>query len=310
MSFYIEEQDALSNILESLGLKVEIYAHGEVCGRWAVDTSGNKRMPFHLLANGRTWLHQQDKSATLLSAGDLVLFPRDVEHVISSEQTRPEQSLISETEQAIRCNIDNAPSSEQSATTLICGAFEFSNKGAWPLLDALPESVLMDVSLQSQNLKLRKLVELLVLELEQRSSGCFVAINHIAHLIFVEILRNQMQQGVSDGLLSALADPQIGKALNLIHGSSQTAWTIESLAQQVAMSRSVFAALFKQKTNMTPIKYLTEWRMRQARELLRTSQRSIDDIAEALGYSSEASFRKAFKFSSECSPSQYRKKQC
>jgi len=305
---YLDSSDALSQILTSLGLQVDVYAHREVCGHWAIDTSGSKKMPFHLVAHGRAWLHlDSDKSnPILLSAGDLVLFPRDVEHVITSEAEQPDVALLKETEEQAFCEVD--PDSQ--STTLICGAFEFTSKGAWPLLDALPESVIIDLSQQSQNPQLRKLIELLIMELESRHTGCFAAVSHIAHLIFIDVLRTQMSNELSSGLLAALADPHIGKALNLIHSSPEKPWTIESLASEVAMSRSVFASLFKEKTEMTPIKYLTDWRMREACELLRNTQKGIFDIAESLGYSSEAAFRKAFKASTGCSPAQYRKREC
>lgn len=300
---YIDEKDALSQILSSLGLKVEVYAHGQVCGQWAINTSGSKRMPFHLVAYGRAWLHQGDQPPVLLSSGDLVLFPRDSEHVITSEAERPDHSLIDATQAVDACDID----SSQEVTTLICGAFEFSSKGAWPLLDALPESLVVDWSQQSQTGQLRRLIELLILELQQREAGCLAAINHIAHLIFIDLLRSQIQQGLNSGLLAAFADPYIGKALNLIHNALETPWTIESLALEVGMSRSVFAGLFKEKTGMTPIRYLTDWRMHEAKAQLSNTQKSIVDIAESLGYSSEAAFRKAFKAATQYSPAQYRK---
>ncbi|WKD50643.1 AraC family transcriptional regulator [Microbulbifer spongiae] len=297
---YLDNKDALSKILQGLGLKVDVYAHGDFCGHWAIDTSGSRRMPFHLLTLGKAWLHRPEQEPTLLTAGDLVLFPYDHQHVMSSESKTPPEEQV------------NQPIDQQQAASanMVCGFFEFSSRIAWPLLDAMPPAVILDFQVQSCQPQIRTIVDLLINELQTREMGCFAAANHLAYLLFIEVLRLQMHRTEQHGLLGALADPKIGKALNLIHNEPEKPWTLDSLAHAVAMGRTAFVNRFRDLVNITPMQYLTQWRMRGAQECLLTSQRSIAAIAEEAGYQSEAAFRKAFKQVTGCSPGQYRKQEC
>lgn len=71
------------------------------------------------------------------------------------------------------------------------------------------------------------------------------------------------------------------------------------------MSRTAFALRFKEVTGLTPMAYLTRWRMLQAAEKLTTSRLSLAEISSSLGYESEKSFSAAFKKVMHCSPRQY-----
>jgi len=136
-----------------------------------------------------------------------------------------------------------------------------------------------------------------VLRLDLRAKpGFYSVIDQMAFLIFVEVMRQQVQnKTLNTGVLSALFDPKLGRALNAIHQRPETRWTLESLAEEAHMSRSSFADAFSKSTGLSPMKYLTQWRMSEARRLLKTTQLSIAQISEQSGYESEEAFRKAFK---------------
>lgn len=95
--------------------------------------------------------------------------------------------------------------------------------------------------------------------------------------------------------IPALGDPHIGAALSTIHRSPESLWTVESLARKVGMSRSAFAAQFKQLVGEPPLQYLARWRMTSAAALLRDSRLGLREIAGRVGYDGEASFLRAFK---------------
>mgnify|MGYP003704716441 CR=1 FL=1 len=97
------------------------------------------------------------------------------------------------------------------------------------------------------------------------------------------------------GWLRALSDPQIGRALALIHERPGDPWTVESLAEAVAMSRSAFAARFSELVEEPPLTYLTRWRMQRASRLLRAGGDTVAAVAAKVGYDAEAAFSKAFK---------------
>ena len=279
--------DALCELLRWMRLKAEVYIHADFQGCWAVDTSGDRHVPFHLVHSGKSWLHLPGEEPRLLSAGDLVVFPHDAQHYLSSEDESPEQYLVDQP--------TGSDKSQGKITGLTCGHFEFGNKAHWPLLDSLPPAIVLELSDTSRLANTRSLIQLLVSELELAAPGSKVAVEHLAHVLFIHILRSQLDKGLPSGLLKALFDPKIGNALSLIHTRMEHNWTLESLALEVGMSRAVFATEFKRLTGQTAMAYLTEWRMMHATELLQTTELAIVDISERCGYQSDAAFRKSFK---------------
>ena len=107
------------------------------------------------------------------------------------------------------------------------------------------------------------------------------------------------------GWLRALNDPQVGKSLRLIHEKPADSWTVEALADGVAMSRSGFAEKFSSLVGEPPLSYLTRWRMLLAADRLLHSREPISVIAPALGYESESAFSTAFKRVMGCAPRRY-----
>jgi AraC family transcriptional activator of mtrCDE len=299
-NIYLENPDALSAVLTGLELNAEVYVDGDFCGAWAVDTSGSRRIPFHLIGRGEAWLHMGEHSAKMLSCGDLVVFPGDAQHVIAHSGERPPKESI---------NAEWA-SDDGPVTNLICGFFEFKNRSAWPLLDSLSPVIHIDMSSMSMSSTVRSLLDLMMAELKRREPGFSVAINHLASLLFVQVLRQQIQYGeVDTGMLAALFDEKISKALAAIHNHPEQHWTLDSLATQSAMGRSSFAQKFNELAGMPPMQYLTKWRMREAQTLLKTTTLSIAHIAERCGYDSETAFRKAFKKTIGTPPGQARRAQ-
>lgn len=284
-NIYLNEPDPLSVLLTNLNLTAEVYVNGDFCGTWAVDTAGSKRIPFHLISSGEAWLHFEGQEAQSLNAQDLVIFPHDSHHVISNSKQKPKDELI------------NAPlQAEGEVTSMTCGFFEFRNPALFPLLDALPNVIVLAPEQKQSYDKLAGLIALMQLELKQSRAGFYTTIDHIAFLMFVEVLRLQMEnQTIGQGLLTALFDPKLGKALNAIHQQPENNWTLETLAQEALMSRSTFADKFNKVLGQTPMKYLSLWRMSQARKWLQTTQMSVAQIADKTGYATEAAFRKAYK---------------
>ena len=279
--------DALSDILRRTRLTAEIYARPDYCGTWAVDTSGQRKVAFHLIQQGSAWLHLEgDATAEPLVTGDLVLFPGDAPHIVSSSSRRPEDSQV-----------NRPPPAELTGpvTSLLCGFFEFRDKSAWRLLDGLPDVVRLDLRQRDSVAGTTALLQLIVGELNRNDPGTDAVINQLASVLFVHVLRSQMATGLTDGLLLALADPKIGKVLNLLHTDLAASWTVSQMAQEAAMSRAAFAKRFGELVGVTPIRYLTEWRMNEARNLLERTDASVFDIALQVGYQSEAAFRKAFR---------------
>jgi AraC-like DNA-binding protein len=113
-------------------------------------------------------------------------------------------------------------------------------------------------------------------------------------MIFVQVLRLYLHEGEAVGWLFALSDRHVGAAIAAMHRQPARRWTVAELADEVGMSRSVFAARFGALVGEGPIEYLTRWRMLLAGRRLSQGE-SVGTIARSLGYESESAFRTAFK---------------
>jgi AraC-like DNA-binding protein len=100
---------------------------------------------------------------------------------------------------------------------------------------------------------------------------------------------------------------QIARAVDLIHSRFQDDLSLDDLARAAAMSRFHFIRCFKVHVGTTPYTYLLQIRLHTAATWLRSSSRSITDIALACGFTSPGRFSEAFRRQYHCSPSAYRR---
>jgi AraC-like DNA-binding protein len=300
--YLADQPDALSTVVSKLDLTAEVYMDGHFCGNWAVNTSGHRKMPFHLIANGEAWLHFKDRAPKRMATGDMVVFPKDDQHIVCNGPEILDEQWINQPPEIFQ-HLTETPD-----TRMICGFFEFRNQISWPLLDSLDSIILLDLQQMSETPSLRLLIDLLVSELQRKGAGFHATINQITFLIFIEILRLQIRRGyVKEGLLAAFFDPKLSEVLNAIHNQPQNSWTLDKLAKLAHMGRSTFAQYFHEKVGIPAVQYLTQWRMTVATNLLKTSDLSIAHIADKVGYETEAAFRKAYKNRVGTTPGKIRK---
>ena len=185
------------------------------------------------------------------------------------------------------------------------GYFGLAGKHAGILLGMLPPIV--HLQKESDKEALRWSIERMMQELREPRPGSFLVLQHLAHMMLVQALRAHLAEGPNGGVgwLFALADEQMGSAINAMHGEPAHPWTLQELAERVGMSRSSFAQKFKETVGSTPIDYLIRWRLLLAGDRLMNSSDSISVISQSLGYESESAFSTAFKRVMGCSPRQY-----
>lgn len=281
--------DALTPVLRQLRLRTNIFLHADFCDVWAVDTSGQKKATFHVVAHGDCWLHFADGEAPiLLRAGDLLVLPRDKPHRISSEPTPPGPDVPL-----------NRPAVDEHAagsTGLICGYFEFESRAWNPIIEALPEAIVLHRSQDSGTESIDTLIRLMIDEAGNAQSGADVMLDRLGDALFILVVRAVMRhESLDPGYLAALADRKLALAFHAMHADPSHPWTLDTLGQAAGMSRAAFASRFHQKVGMTPLNYLTRWRMQLAREWLNDPNLAMIDIAERIGYASEPAFSRAFK---------------
>lgn len=129
-------------------------------------------------------------------------------------------------------------------------------------------------------------------------------------MLFIHSIRAHIgseSEGCKSDLLRAIFDPQIGVALKSMHEKVEHPWTVESRAAACGMSRSAFAARFRDLVGETPLEYLTGWRMQKATEMLQKRDKKLFDVGKSDGYDSDAAFSKAFKRVFGVAPWQYQR---
>ena len=166
------------------------------------------------------------------------------------------------------------------------------------LLAVLPRILTLDPATSPTQLEwLRSTLRLMALEAEGLRPGGETVITRLSDVLVVQALRAWLESdpAAKSGWLGALRDPQIGRAISFIHREPGRLWTVASLADQIPMSRSAFAARFTELVGEPAMSYVTRWRMHLAAAALRGEGATVATLAERFGYRSEAAFARAFK---------------
>jgi len=263
-----------------------------------------------MLSRGNCWLSVEGIPKPIpLTGGDCFLLARGTSIVLrDSPRTRPRWSFR---EIAARANSNVAHYGGGGApTTIVCGSLSFDRASLKPITQLLPSIILIKAD-QAHTLALHNTMQALASELAQQAPGSEVVATRLAEILFIQALRTHIASGEgwrNKGWLRAIFDPQIGTALSAIHDRVNTPWTVESLAEAAGMSRSAFAARFKELLGQAPLEYVTEWRMQKAMQLLEQRDQKLIDVAPSVGYESDAAFSKAFKRVVGANPGKYLKR--
>lgn len=291
-------EDALTHFLTRSRFYAKIHKHSNYCGSWAIDTSGTGQIPFHLIVNGRGWLHIEGCEPKLLQSGDLVLFPRDIPHAVSHSDTSPDRKII---------NAIPAEKTDKPFTSILCGFYVFESDAARLMFNELDEVVILqNTRTNPATVGVGSIIEATILELENNYPGRTAALCDLARLLLLHLLRDHFADGYATGYLAALNDSGISRALLLIHSRYNEDWSLDRLARKTGMSRTSFANKFHRHVGMPAAKYLSLWRMQEATTLLKTTLKSIAQVAELCGYQSPVSFSKAYKNITGKTPKQAR----
>lgn len=276
------EVDTLSEILQLLNLDVDIYHNAKVCGDWRINEHRLGATCFHIVTEGNCRMHVSDNEPVILNCGDLVIFPRELTHLIS-----PIESMTGEQQ-----HLSFKQAEALSGTGLLCGEVIFKHDGSQFLLDALPTYFIIENS--TANHWLSGLLDLIVHESINDQPASKSIINRLSELLFTYALRQYLSDHPDQsGMLAIYGDYRLARAVQCIHQLPQNNWTLESLAKEAGLSRTVFTETFKTVSGWTPGQYLIWWRMQLAWSLLDKGD-SVSQVAEKVGYKSESSFSRAF----------------
>ena len=261
---------------------------------------------FAMLSRGNCWLSMEGIAEPIpLTGGDCFLLARGTPIVMrDSPRTHPGLSFGQLAERAYGNVVHHGGGG--APTTIVCGAMSFERASLKPMTQLLPSFILIKAD-QAHTAALHNTMHALASEMAERAPGSEVVATRLAEVLFIQVLRAHMAAVPerNSGWLRAIFDPQIGTALGAIHGNVNTSWTVESIAAAAGMSRSGFAARFKELLGQTPLEYVTEWRMQKAMWLLDQRDKKLIEIARSVGYDSDAAFSKAFKRVVGANPSDF-----
>lgn len=264
---------------------------------------------YHYLIEGSLIVEVDGEAPIEIVAGEIVILPRNDPHILSSAGAR---LTPTESAQLVKYSSDGGLARIRhggggAPTNIICGFL--ATQGTYnPFLSALPKVLTVDVRKAASRDWIETSVRFAAEELVRGRLAGSSVMSRLSEVLLVEAMR-EYSASLGDGQhgwLRGLKDPQIARALAVIHRDIAAPLTAEDLAREAALSRSAFVEKFSDVIGMPPIRYLTLWRLEAAKRHLQDSRMSIDQIAQTIGYESEEGFRRAFKREVGASPAKWR----
>jgi AraC-like DNA-binding protein len=301
--------DALSEVLRSVRLSGGMFLEASFTAPWCVMSKIDPEdcrpflaaplqvIAYHYVVEGRMLVGIGGHDPVEVRAGETVLLPRNDPHLLcSSIGLRPvyAHDLIQPGNAGGLLRIAHGGGGE--TTRIICG-FLGSDQDRNPLIATLPRILTVDMGLARSSEWIESSLRFAIQGLQQGQLGSSMVVSRLSELMFVEAVRSYAATLPTEqrGWLAGIRDPIIGRALALVHSSLDRPCTAETLARDVALSRSAFSDRFTALVGMPPKRYLTFWRMQVAKDKLRGGRQPIAQIAYQVGYEAEAAFIRAFK---------------
>lgn len=255
------------------------------------------RAQFHFIGRGPVHLRAPSGALHRLDTGDAILLPQGGEHaLLSSPDTACEDVAALDSVDLCPTVCDVRQAACPDSALIFSGCMEFDLGGMQLLVAAMPEVLRADTLLERYP-ELRAMLDAMERESRARRAGFAGILARLADVVSAFIVRAWVECGCGDatGWVQALRDPRLGKVILALHREPGRAWTVAELAAEMGSSRSVFAERFLAVTGMTPVRYLTELRMRLAAQWIGHERQPIESVAYRLGYGSLAAFSRAFK---------------
>lgn len=297
--------DPFSDILKLTRAESLVTGGFTAGGRWAMRFPAPDKIKFFAILRGQCWvLLEGEPQPILFSTGDVGLLSAKRAFVLASD---PEVEPIDAMSVFFGPGKPHAPIGEGNDVEHIGGHVLLNPTSGKLLTHVLPPWIHVPAN-SPQATSFRWLLDQLVQERLQYQPGSQLVSTQLAQLLFVQILRAHLQNNdaLPAGWLRVLGDRRLSPALQLMHGEPARAWHLDELAKACAMSRTVFAQHFRETAGMTPIAYLTQWRMRLAEQALSEAGEQVAEVAQSLGYASVSAFSNAFKRETGLSPKAWR----
>ena len=269
-------------------------------------------IPYHYVVEGsfRIRIDGEGGSGLEVGAGEIVLVPRNDIHVMGSDLGLPpvlNRDIIRPCKNGGLFTIHHG--GDGATTRVVCGYLGFASIEGNPVISTLPPLLKLNVDQGGAAEWIRTTFQYAAAEVAAGRPGSGTVLAKLSELLFVEAVRRYAETlpDGQTGWLAGLRDPFVSRALALLHGDIARRWTVDDLGREVGLSRSALADRFIRLIGAPPMHYLASWRMQVASEKLRSTNASLAQVAEAVGYDSEAAFSRAFKSAFGTAPATWRR---
>lgn len=271
--------DRLDALLAHFPVRASMFHSGNLCGITDFSVSGEGGQ-IHLVKTGAVDVIYPGRSTLHINVPSLLFYPRPLaRHFVTDPQ---------------------------SGADMVCADLHFDGGAANPIVMALPEVICLPLTSIDG---IDQVLSLLFGEAFGNNCGRHVVVDRLFEVMLVQVLRHMLEAGqVRGGMLAGLSHPKLRKALVAMHENPRLEWSLDTLAHNSGMSRSVFASTFRSIVGCTPGIYLQSWRVRLAQQAL-LQGRQLKMIAIEVGYGSEAALSRAFKAQCGMPPGEWRQRE-
>jgi AraC-like DNA-binding protein len=325
--------DVLGDVLAVARVDASLLATFDAQSPWGIDLPTRSGASFHTVISGTCWLSVEGTPLLQLVPGDLILLPQGTRHVLTAEPGLPTRLFDDELKRdLITPEGELVITGLGARTRILCAGYGYDTDIAHPVLSLLPSVLHVSTSHPSSGPWLRGVIDLLAHETGsgQRGTdgiGSSTAAARLLDLLLIHVVRAWLSQadgGVDASVgatalansagsadhpswLTGLRDPLTARALGALHAEPSRAWTLETLAASVHVSRATLARRFTEHVGEPPLAYLARWRMELAAQQLRETAWPVAVVAHGVGYTSEFAFNRAFARRHGCPPGRYRR---
>jgi AraC-like DNA-binding protein len=311
--------EPVTEALERLRLEGAIYLRAEYSERWALAGQGGpmfaammhpgaeRLVLFHVIASGRCWVSPPDGDRTWAEAGEVIVLPYGDEFLMGGVQPAEPASILSVVPPPPWTEMPIIRHGEGGfRTDVVCGFLYSEDPLFDPSLRVFPPAFVVRPPPGPARTWFDASIAYALEESSVRGRG--IRSTKLPEMLLIEVLRLHLANAPASqrGWLAALRDPVLAPAMKAIHSVPGRRWTVADLAKEAAVSRSLLDGRFRDVLGLPPIRYVNEWRMRVAQDLLATTEVTVAAIARRVGYDAEEAFSRAFKRAHGQSPSVWR----
>jgi len=308
--------DVLSDILSHLQLSGTLYFRTSFTSPWSIKVPSYEKVArFHYADQGRCLIRVgKELTPVTLEQGDLIIIMRGATHVLYCDPTTENQAVkLDRVVEESGYNGSGAlvyggERGTHHETQLVCGHFSFAKNVSHMLIDALPSYIHIRNYGETSGRWMENTLRVIGNEVGRAEMGGDLIGLKMSEIIFAQALRDYLNtEGADRPVLSGFSNPNIARALTAVHNDPAYPWTLGQLATIAGLSRTSFAMKFVKCMLVTPMNYITNWRMQVASQKLLKTDDPIIKIAEEVGYQSEAAFGRVFKKYHRTAPATYRR---